>query len=455
MWIRSLEFADPFEAARRLQPLGGVAFLDSALGDSKQSLYSFVAAAPFAEFEARPGEGDLNALRALLARYRIAPEPDMPPFIGGAIGYFAYDFGQTLERLDRPQDWHNAARLAYLALYDTVLAINLHSNKCFLISTGFSETLDNSSPLRDRKAQAEKRLELFETALARAPRALAENPLVTSFKSDFTPQTYAASIERVQNYIRAGDIYQANIAQCFEADLPSDFDAMAFYARLRQTNPAPFAAYLETPGQIIASSSPERFIRLQGRNVETRPIKGTARREKDPVRDAQTAAALQASVKDRAENIMIVDLLRNDLSRVCTPESVNVSVLCGLETYASVHHLVSAVTGELRTGYDALDLVAATFPGGSITGAPKIRAMDIITEIENRLRGVYCGAIGYIGFDGAMDLNIAIRTVSIAQNRASFSAGGGITILSDAAGEYDESFAKAARLLQAFAGADT
>lgn len=201
----------------------------------------------------------------------------------------------------------------------------------------------------------------------------------------------------------------------------------------------------------MASSSPERFIRLDGRHVETRPIKGTARRLDDPVADRAAAEALQASVKERAENVMIVDLLRNDLSRVCAPGSVAVPTLCGLETYANVHHLVSVVTGDLRDGLDALDLLEGTFPGGSITGAPKIRAMDIITEIEGDARELYCGAIGRIGFDGALDTSIAIRTVFMDAHQAVLQAGGGVTLLSEPGPEYDETLAKAARVFEAFA----
>ncbi|MGY4408267.1 aminodeoxychorismate synthase component I [Bradyrhizobium sp. LB7.1] len=248
----------------------------------------------------------------------------------------------------------------------------------------------------------------------------------------------------------AGDVFQANIAQRFSARLSASFDPLTFYCLLRSLNPAPVAALLRYGKLTIASSSPERFLKLDGRHVETRPIKGTIPRSADSSEDQRRAEILVASEKDRAENIMIVDLLRNDLSRVCTAGSVEVPALCELESYASVHHLVSVVTGDLALGQDAVSLLRACFPGGSITGAPKVRAMEIITEIERVAREVYCGAIGFIGFNGQMDTNIAIRTVTIDDDQAVFHAGSGITAMSNPEAEYDESLAKAQRIFDAF-----
>jgi len=271
------------------------------------------------------------------------------------------------------------------------------------------------------------------------------------WRSNFTAGAYQAAIDKVRAHIFAGDIYQANIAQRFEADLPAGFSSFAFYENLRRTNPAPFGAYLAFGDTVIASSSPERLLRRHGDFVEARPIKGTAKRSLDPTEDARRGEALKASAKDRAENIMIVDLLRNDLSLVCRPYSVQVPVLCGLESYANVHHLVSVVTGELARGRDEIDLVASAFPGGSITGAPKRRAMEIIEAIEQTPRGYYCGSILYMGFDGTADMNIAIRTVVLKPGKARFHAGGGITYLSDPAAEYVETYDKAQRIFDAFA----
>jgi para-aminobenzoate synthetase component 1 len=232
--------------------------------------------------------------------------------------------------------------------------------------------------------------------------------------------------------------------------VPEDFDYAAFYLKLRSRNPATFSAYLDFGNLQICSSSPERLVSFDGTRAEARPIKGTRRRVMDSGVDAILKADLLASRKDRAENVMIVDLLRNDLSRVCDPGSVEVPVLCGLESYASVHHLVSVVTGRLSEGYGPADLISACFPGGSITGAPKVRAMEIIAELERIPRNVYCGSIGFMSFTGRMDFNIAIRTVTFHEGTASFHGGGGITARSDPSAEYDETIAKVQRLMETF-----
>jgi para-aminobenzoate synthetase component I len=264
-----------------------------------------------------------------------------------------------------------------------------------------------------------------------------------------TQAQHEANIKRTVDYILDGDIFQANITQVFEANTPQGFDAFALYQQLREKNPAPFATLMDYDGVKIISSSPERLIRCIDRLAEARPIKGTRRRDADPLRDAGLIAELQASRKDRAENVMIVDLLRNDLSLVCKPGTVKVPVLCGLETYANVHHLVSVVQGELFENVSAVDLVRAVFPGGSITGAPKVRAMEIIAELEQFPRGVYCGAMGYFGFNGSCDFNIGIRTVQVANGVMRVQGGGGITARSDPAAEYEESVLKVQRIMEA------
>lgn len=457
MWSRLVPPLDPAAAAARLRGRPGLALLDSAMRHDTLGRHSYLAADPFATVRVRGGQAfrngtpvpgaPLDALRAVLAPYRTEPAPDLPPFQGGAIGYVAYDFGASLERVTAPARRAGLTDDLAVNLYASVVAFDHRAGTCHLIATGFPET---DPAARARKAAAD--LDALEAALAAPEPAAGTVPVPPlAWRSNFTPEAYARAVERVRDYIRAGDIYQANIAQRFEAALPPGFDAFAFYRRLRARNPAPFAAYLECDGLTIASSSPERFLRLDGRQVETRPIKGTARRATDPDEDRARAEALLADAKERAENVMIVDLLRNDLSRICAPRSVAVPTLCGLETYAGVHHLVSAVTGTLREGADALDLMAATFPGGSITGAPKLRAMDIITEIEGDAREAYCGAIGWIGFDGSLDTSIAIRTVLIDGTRAVLQAGGGVTLLSDPEAEYRETLTKAERVFAAFA----
>ena len=267
-------------------------------------------------------------------------------------------------------------------------------------------------------------------------------------RSSFSREAYLEAVERVREYIFAGDIFQANLSQRLEA--PLDEPAWELYKRLRAINPAPFAAYIETGEATIMSASPERFLRVStDRTVETRPIKGTSPRGIGPEHDAALGQALIESEKDRAENLMIVDLLRNDLSRVCVPGTVRVPELFLLENYPTVHHLVSTVVGVLPPKADAVDLLQASFPGGSITGAPKVRAMEIIAELEPSRRGVYCGSIGYLSVTGALDTNIVIRTYLALERRVYFSVGGGIVADSDPTAEYEETLTKARALIAA------
>ena len=270
--------------------------------------------------------------------------------------------------------------------------------------------------------------------------------------SSFTHRAYLDAISQLRDYILAGDIFQANLSQRFEAALSEP--TWSLYRRLRTQNPAPFAAYLDYPDVVVISASPERFLRVdEAGHVETRPIKGTRPRGVTPEHDAALGAALVESAKDRAENLMIVDLMRNDLSRVCAPGTVRVSELFALERHATVHHLVSTVIGDLAAGSDGLDLLRATFPGGSITGAPKLRAMELIAELEPSQRGVYCGSIGYCSVTGALDMSIAIRTAVALRNRVYFSAGGGIVADSDPEQEYRETLDKARSLIDALSAA--
>ena len=258
--------------------------------------------------------------------------------------------------------------------------------------------------------------------------------------SNFTAASYTSAIDRIKTYIASGDVYQVNLTQRFSTPLPcAPYD---LYLRLRERSPAPFAAYLSFGPVQLISSSPERFLTLRGRHVETRPIKGTRPRSADPITDAALAAELLSSEKDRAELLMIVDLERNDLGRVCDFGTVRVDNLWQLESHPTVHHLVSTVSGQLRAGLDIIDCMRASFPGGSITGAPKIRSMEIIDELEPHRRHIYTGAIGYIGFDGNADLNIAIRTITCVANHAYYHVGGGIVWDSDPAAEYQETLDK-------------
>jgi para-aminobenzoate synthetase component 1 len=456
MHIRELHWIEPVTAMRSLADRPHLTFLDSAAKHESLGRYSYVACDPFSTYVIADGQATCNgealagdpwcALGSLLAKFPQEHHPGLPPFQGGAAGYFAYDLNRTLERLPPPAIPGQRLPQSILHFYDVVLAFDHRDDRLWIVSTGWPE----QDPAH-RNERARRRADELVALLA-CPKSLQNSSrnAASAWHSNFSRERYIAAVRRVIDLILAGDIFQANLAQRFSARLSASFDPLAFYCRLRSVNPAPFAALLLYGKLTIASSSPERFLRLDGRQVETRPIKGTIARSEDPTEDQRRAALLRVSEKDRAENTMIVDLLRNDLSRVCTAHSVEVPLLCGLESYASVHHLVSVVTGTLAANQDAVTLLRACFPGGSITGAPKVRSMEIITEIERIAREVYCGAIGFIGFDGRMDTNVAIRTVTINDGFAVFHAGGGITALSEPEAEYEETLAKAQRIFETF-----
>lgn len=279
-----------------------------------------------------------------------------------------------------------------------------------------------------------------------APQYVVRGP--KGLTSNFCEAGYLDAVRRAIEYVWAGDVFQVNLAQ--RLLYPASEDPVTLYLRLRSRNPAPFAGFFDLGHTAILSASPERFLRVHAGQVEARPIKGTRRRTARPEADLFAAAELRQSEKDRAENVMIVDLLRNDLSRVCLPETVQVSQLCQVERYAFVQHLVSAVCGRLGPEHGPIDLVRAAFPGGSVTGAPKVRTMEIIAELEPTARGPYCGSLGYVGFDGAMDLNILIRTITAAGGWWQAPVGGGIVAQSDPRSEYEETWHKAEGLLRAF-----
>jgi para-aminobenzoate synthetase component 1 len=337
-----------------------------------------------------------------------------------------------------------------LGLYDVVGAYDHARREGWLFSSGLPR-----ADVTERAARATRRLEEFARRIESPPASAAvARPLETPAHavSDFTPDAYRAAVEQVREHIVRGDIFQANLSQRWRLAHHDD-DALGLALRLNQAlarrSPAPYAAFLGAPGHAVVSASPECFLTLRGRAIETRPIKGTRPRRGDPSADARELAALAASEKDRAENVMIVDVMRNDLGRVCETGTVRVRELCALETFAQVHHLVSTVTGELRPEADAFDLLEACFPGGSITGAPKIRAMEILDALEPVRRHVYTGAIGYVDWRGDADWNIAIRTAVVTPEAVCFSAGGGITADSEAQAEYEETLHKAEGMRQA------
>lgn len=458
---------DSWEALRKLSRLPRLLFLDSAVRHGGLGRYSFISADPFGWLWSRGNAvywgnrrcrnvDPFSALADKLERFHTESDPNLPPFQGGAAGMFGYALCHHLERLPRPTFDDFAVPDLAVGLYDWVLSFDHQEGRAWIVSTGWPE----AGPRRQQR-RARDRLEQIKRLLAgevTCPPYTQRDPLVLNapcfpapglrgLESNFTRESYLQTVRRAIEYIHAGDCFQVNLAQRIVA--PVNRPHWELYGTLRDLNPAAFAGYFDLGEFVIASASPERFLRVKNGEVETRPIKGTRRRDPDPVSDARLRDELVHSAKDRAENVMIVDLLRNDLGRVCEYGSVRVEAVCRLESHPYVHHLVSEVRGRLRQGLGPVDLLRASFPGGSVTGAPKIRAMEIIAELEPTARGPYCGSLGYIGFDGAMDLNLLIRTLVIGGGWVQLCVGGGIVADSDPEREYQETWDKAKGLLQA------
>lgn len=448
--------ADPILWCRAFKDCQGLVLLDSALRHEELGRWTFLAVDPFrvlrsknrrTELDGHPLEADpFTAVKDLLGLYPVEAQPNLPPFRTGLAGYFGYDLKRHVERVPEHRKDDIGFPDLLLGLYDLVLAVDHRDDRCWLLASGYPETT-----AMGRRERAQRRIVWAKDRLARSHSAESQGSWAIAAKPDIEQSTAKSMVRKTIDYIEAGDIYQANITQRFRARLPAQFDRLSLYDALRRRNPATFAAYLEFGQTAILSSSPERFLKVDGGLVETRPIKGTRPRGRTESEDSALAKELRQSEKDHAENLMIVDLLRNDLSRVCKIGSVKVPVLCGLESYSTVHHLVSVVTGELEEGQAAIDLLKAAFPGGSVTGAPKIRAMEIIAELEPTWRGPYCGSIGYLSADGAMDSNIVIRTYCVQGDELTFQVGGGIVADSDPQAEYDESLVKAKALIEVLA----
>ena len=436
-------------------------FLDSGMDPGRLGRYSFIGSDPFLVLRSRGEEVSLirdgtgessrgnpfDVAGELLTVYSLDGCPNGIPFAGGAVGYFSYDLCHFIERLPATAVDDLSLPECYLAFYDAIVAFDHLEGRAYLVSTGFPELEEMK-----RKRRAKERLEEVKSRMLNKPFIAGEMCSVSMeegmvLKSNFSHEEYLRAVENVREYIRAGDIFQVNLSQRFEADL--SIPPYELYQRLRKINPAPFASYLDFDGVSVVGASPERFLKVQGDWVETRPIKGTRPRGKSAAEDRALADELLASIKDRAENVMIVDLERNDLGRVCRYGTVRVTELAILETYPTVFHLTSTVKGRLCEDKDRIDLLKATFPGGSITGAPKVRAMEIIDELEPTRRSVYTGSIGYLSFSGEMDLNIVIRTFLVKGGRAYFQVGGGIVYDSEPEAEYVETLDKAKALIQA------
>jgi para-aminobenzoate synthetase component 1 len=441
-------------------------FLDSAL-QSTAGRFSYVVVDPFAWLTSDSGVIRLNGERLpaadpfavlgqLLQRHELTIVPELPPFQGGVAGLFGYDLNRHLERIPAAKVAEFDLPDMAIGFYDCVIAFDHAQERSWLISTGTPER----DPSR-RRRRAMQRLEQFQELIAREERPLVpkivsqpvrlamSHPLEETPRvhSNFTREQFENAIRRGIEYVHAGDCFQVNLAQ--RLVFPQTEHPWLTYDRLRCRNPAPFAAYFDLGDYVLASASPERFIRIHRGEVETHPIKGTRPRGQTLEEDTARAEELLRSPKDRAENVMIVDLLRNDLGRVCRYGTVRVEAVCRLESYRTVHHLVSEVRGLLRPDLTAVDLLRGAFPGGSVTGAPKVRAMEIIAELEPTARGAYCGSLGWIGFDGGFDSNILIRTFTIGRGWMQFPVGGGIVADSEPSSEYLETLTKAAGLLRA------
>jgi para-aminobenzoate synthetase component 1 len=364
------------------------------------------------------------------------------------VGYFSYDLCHFIEHLPSTAIDDLQLPECYFAFYDCTLTFDHLENKAYIVSTGFPNLEEDRKMARARERLEETKERLLTTPYpvisASQPNREAQG---IALQTNFTPQGYLRAVERIRDYIAAGDVFQVNLSQRFETDLP--IPPYELYRHLRHINPAPFAAYLNFDEAIILSASPERFLKVRGDLVETRPMKGTRPRGCSTAEDMTLAAELLTSTKDKAENVMIVDLERNDLGRVCRYGSVRVKELLTLEKYATVFQLTSLVEGRLPPDKTRIDLLKACFPGGSITGAPKVRAMEIIDELEPTRRSIYTGSLGYLSFSGKMDLNIAIRTLLVKDKRAYFQVGGGIVYDSDPEREYQETLDKAKALFEA------
>ena len=456
--VRAIECFDPLDLLPALARLRHPFLLHSSLNDDA-GRWSFFGAEPFEFYEGAGYDTGVARWRALSERMRTENhDATAIPFTGGAVGWWSYDFGRRLERWPGVAADDLGLPDVALGLYDVVGAFDHSSRQAWLFSSG----LPFDGPQRDERAA--QRLCEFESRLWERP---AIEPLVLRpgsraiAKSTFSRAEYLEAVRLVQDHIASGDIYQANLSQRWTLPIggikgvlqpePLGFAqmmnaAVGLHAALDERSPSPFAAFVGGDDFAIVSGSPERFLELRAGRVETRPIKGTRPRGEDAAADARLRAELLASEKDRAENIMIVDVLRNDLGRVCETGSVRPLRLCELEAFPQVFHLTSTIEGRLRRELDAFDLLRACFPGGSITGAPKLRAIEILEAIEPVRRHIYTGSIGYIDWSGDADWNIAIRTALVTPEAIHFSAGGGVTADSDPQAEYEETLHKIAGL---------
>ncbi|WP_061995109.1 aminodeoxychorismate synthase component I [Clostridium sp. ATCC 25772] len=437
-----------FEIFNIFKDFKEVIFLESQRDFSTMGRYCFIGINPYKTFRYKNGVCTVNGedikedcflyLDKIFKANKFENNSDLP-FIAGGIGYFSYDLGKDIEDLPNKSIEDVVIPNCYFNFYDNIIIYDNVTKSCHVTALGKLKDSDCSIVDIENLIKRGHKLESEDYSNLKYK--------IDEFKSNFERDEYINAVSKVRSYIESGDIYITNLTQRYEKEtLKKPFD---IYKTLRTINPAPFAAYMNLDGFDIVSSSPERFLKVYNNVVETRPIKGTRPRGENKEDDLKFKNELINSEKDKSELLMIVDLERNDLSKVCSAGSVKVTELFKLEEYSTVFHLVSTVVGDIKEKYSSIDLIKAAFPGGSITGAPKIRSMEIIDEIEKVNRNIYTGAIGYIGFDGNVDLNIVIRTILLKDNKAYFGVGGGITYESEEVMEYDETLDKAKALMKA------
>ncbi len=438
---RSLPYlADSTAYFERIRDLGDAVFLDSGRPLSPYGRFDIIAAAPAEQIRYSYSKDNstqpFDLLRELQARYNISEtsDPDLP-FCGGLIGHFSYDLGRALESLPEQAEKDTELPDMIVGVYLWALVVDHELERCTLVAVSDADTVDNSE------------LDKIEALLRCEKLGSGEFSLTGKFQSNVSEQQYHEALAKIDHYIHSGDCYQVNFAQRFSSGYKGD--PWLAYKKLRQAAPVPYSAFIDAEQGAVLSLSPEQFLEVKEGQVTTKPIKGTRPRSADKAEDAALKEELRNATKDRAENLMIVDLLRNDLSKVCEHGSVKVPRLFAVESYRNVHHLVTTVTGQLDQQYSPIDLLEHCFPGGSITGAPKIRAMEIIDELEPHRRSIYCGSIGYISFCGRMDTSITIRTLLCENNKIHCWAGGGIVADSVSDMEYEETYNKVNNLLHA------
>lgn len=433
---------DSFDIFSIFKDEPNIIYLDSSNNDTRLSKYSFIGINPFITIKYENNICKYNdtivdtdiflLLKKVIKDYSCVNNTHFP-FISGGMGYFAYDLARNIEKIPEISKKLVDIPDCYFNFYDNIIIYDHLNNKTYVSAMGIIEN-------------PEETIEIIESKIKKGTKTVYNKLLKTniSFYSDFTEDTYVNAVEKMRNYIENGHIYITNMTHTFRCTLnrkPYDI-----YKILHKINPSPFSAYMNLESFSVLCSSPERFISIRNNIVETRPIKGTRPRGNTPEEDIKFRSELLKSEKDKSELLMIVDLERNDISKVCKPHTVKVTELFKLEEYATVYHLVSTITGELDENNTAVDCIKACFPGGSITGAPKVRAMEIIEELEPVRRNIYTGCIGYLGFDGNCDTNIVIRTILMKENSAYIGVGGGITWESNPEEEYQETLDKAKAL---------